>query len=188
MSLKPPMDPNTQRGTSRRALIGAAGVALAAGAGLAWWQQTSRRGEGSEVGDGLADFWQTSMPKPGGGELAMATFRPTGLVLNFWASWCAPCVREFPELDRFHQSAKSRGWRVLGLAADTMPAVSGFLAKHPVSFDIVVSSIEGLNWSRRLGNDVGGLPFTVIFNPGGAVRSTIRGETSYDKLMQATGL
>ncbi len=185
MSPTPSLDTNTQRGTSRRTLLGAAGVALSAGAGLAWWQQTSRRGEGD---DGLADFWRSSMPKPSGDELSMATFRPTGLVLNFWASWCAPCVREFPELDRFHQTAKPRGWRVLGLAADTMPAVSSFLAKHPVSFDIVVSSIDGLNWSRRLGNDVGGLPFTVIFNPGGAVRSTIRGETSYDKLVQAAGL
>jgi thiol-disulfide isomerase/thioredoxin len=180
-----PIDPNSHARSSRRIVLGAAGIALLGGAGLAWWQQTTRRDDGA---DGMADFWQTSMPSPAGGELLMATFRPTGLVLNFWASWCAPCVREFPELDRFHQTAKTRGWRVLGLAADTMPAVSGFLAKHPVSFDIVVSSIEGLNWSRRLGNDVGGLPFTVIFNPGGTVRSTIRGETSYDKLMQATGL
>lgn len=42
--------------------------------------------------------------QPGGGELAMGSLLGNPLVLNFWASWCVPCMREMPELDAFHRT------------------------------------------------------------------------------------
>ena len=87
----------------RRDWIAAGGIgALAAAGGMAW---NLRQGAGpaapSEVpADDPAGLWSRRFEKPSGGELAMADLRGKPLVLNFWATWCPPCVKEMPELDR----------------------------------------------------------------------------------------
>jgi thiol-disulfide isomerase/thioredoxin len=98
----------------------------------------------------------------------MADFRGKPLLLNFWATWCPPCVEEMPLLDTFYQQ-KDRGWQVLGLAVDQAPAVQKFLQRLPVSFPIGMAGLAGVDLSRALGNATGGLPFTVVFSPEGEV-------------------
>jgi len=87
------------------------------------------------------------------------------VVLNFWAPWCPPCVREMPELDRFARSDAGKDVLVIGLAIDEQPAVDRFLAAHPVSFPISTLGYAGLAWARRLSNDPNvALPFTAVFD------------------------
>ena len=87
------------------------------------------------------------------------------VVLNFWAPWCPPCVKEMPEIDRFARSADGKGTLVIGLAIDEQPAVDRFLAAHPVSFPISILGYAGLAWARRLSNDPNvALPFTAVFD------------------------
>jgi len=87
------------------------------------------------------------------------------VVLNFWAPWCPPCVREMPELDRFARSDAGKGALVIGLAIDEQPAVDKFVAAHPVSFPISILGYAGLAWARRLSNDPNvALPFTAVFD------------------------
>ena len=87
------------------------------------------------------------------------------VVLNFWAPWCPPCVREMPEIDRFARSQAGASALVIGLAIDEQPAVDRFLAAHPVSFPISILGYAGLAWARRLGNDPNvALPFTAVFD------------------------
>ena len=87
------------------------------------------------------------------------------VVLNFWAPWCPPCVREMPELDRFARSEAGRDVLVIGLAIDEQPAVDRFVAAHPVSFPISILGYAGLAWARRLSNDPNvALPFTAVFD------------------------
>ncbi len=91
-------------------------------------------------------------------------------------------MREFPQLDAFAKAWAPRGWRVVGLAVDQLPAVQTFLLRQPVSFHIAVAGPEALAWSRALGNDLGGLPFTAVFAPGGMLKTVIRGETTSQQL------
>ena len=87
------------------------------------------------------------------------------VVLNFWAPWCPPCVREMPELDRFARSDAGKNTLVIGLAIDEQPAVDKFVAAHPVSFPISILGYAGLAWARRLSNDPNvALPFTAVFD------------------------
>ena len=87
------------------------------------------------------------------------------VVLNFWAPWCPPCVREMPELDRFSRSEAGKNALVIGLAIDTQVNVDKFVAAHPVSFPISVLGYDGLAWARRLSNDPNvALPFTAVFD------------------------
>ncbi|WP_119152950.1 TlpA disulfide reductase family protein [Caldimonas tepidiphila] len=162
----------------RRAWLaaGVAAAAGAAGAGFAWWQ---RRPSAGAV---PADFWAQRFETPQGDPLAMETLRGRPLVINFWATWCPPCVKELPEIERFYQSRREQGWQVLGLAIDRAEAVRGFLQQTRVSFPVALAGLGGTELSRGLGNSAGALPFTVLLGPDGRVRERRLGQTSFEEL------
>lgn len=166
--------------TTRRGAVITAGVAAAAaavGAGGYWWQ---RRAEAEDTASD--ELWTLDFETPGPNRLAMASLRGKPLVLNFWATWCPPCVREMPALDRFHREHSAKGWQVLGLAADNADAVRKFLAVTPVGFPIALAGFPGIDLSRRLGNLSGGLPFTVLYGRDGQVLKRHIGETQFEQL------
>ena len=115
-------------------------------------------------------LWTMSFEQPGGGSLAMSSMRGRWVLLNFWATWCPPCVEELPMLDAFHRDQAGRGWQVVGLAIDGPTPVRQFLQRQPVSFPVGLAGLDGTDLGRGLGNTAGGLPFTVVFDPAGAVR------------------
>jgi len=89
------------------------------------------------------------------------------LVLNFWATWCPPCLRELPLLDELHHTHADAGLQVVGIAVDQQEDVERFLAGHPVGFPILLGDTDAIVLSRRLGNRLQGLPFTAIFDADG---------------------
>jgi len=105
--------------------------------------------------------------QPAGGRLALQTLRGRPLLLNFWATWCPPCVGELPLLDRFQREHATSGWQVAGVAVDNLRPVTEFLAKHPVGFAIGLAGGGGIELARSLGNSGGGLPFTAVFDRSG---------------------
>jgi len=158
--------------------------AAAAAAGLGWQLSRSPVAVAGALPDEAAlAFWQARFAQTDGTELAMSSFRGQPLVLNFWATWCPPCVKEMPELDRFARQFASQKGKVLGLAVDNPKAVRDFLRKLPVSYAIGLAGFDGTDLSRKLGNATGALPFTVLFDRQGAVRQRKLGETTYDELM-----
>ncbi len=165
---------------SRRGWLLTAAVSASAGLAGAWWRSqqdmTSSRPDAAAT-PGAAAMWQTSFPRPGGGPpLALATLRGRPLVVNFWATWCPPCLREMPALDRFARQFAGQSWQVLGLAVDSEQAVAAYLAKNPVGYPIALAGSEGIDLSRSWGNTQGGLPFTVVLDKIGRVTHTHLGE------------
>jgi thiol-disulfide isomerase/thioredoxin len=146
------------------------------GAGWGLWQW------GHSKQAAPSTFWDLSFNRPEGGRLNMASLRGRPLVLNFWATWCAPCVREMPALDRFQREFSGIGWQVAGIAADNDAPVREFLRRTPVAFPIGLAGFNGIELARMLGNLAGGLPFTVIFDRRGVVARRHAGESRYDDL------
>jgi thiol-disulfide isomerase/thioredoxin len=104
------------------------------------------------------------------------------LLLNFWATWCPPCVAELPMLDRFQREQTSRGWQVIGLAVDNLAPVTDFLARRPVGFGIGLAGVDGIGLARRLGNSGGALPFSVVFDRSGRIAERKLGAIAEDDL------
>lgn len=106
------------------------------------------------------------LPDLAGNELDSRAWGGKVVVLNFWATWCPPCLREIPllaEVQRAHPGAL----QVVGIAIDTREEVARFLAQHPVDYPMLIGGVEAVEMSRRLGNRLQGLPFTVVFDRAG---------------------
>lgn len=175
-------DTPTPTAPRRNWLIGAVGLAALLAGGGAWYARqrvTARAGADSGL---PADFWQRRVERPQGGDLAFADLRGRPLLVNFWASWCPPCVREMPLLDRFAREFGPRGWQVLGLAVDNAAPVQAFLARTPVGFPVAVTGFAGADLSRELGNPSGALPYSVAIDAAGHLRFTRLGEIDWAEL------
>lgn len=168
----------------RRAWILAGAGAAAAAAGVAL--QLRRTGTPAPAPVAPAadptGFWSMAFPTPDGAELKVASLRGQPLLLNFWGTWCPPCIKEMPELDQFARELAPKGWRVLGLAVDNPKAVRDYLAKSPVGYTIALAGFEGTELATRLGNTQSGLPFTVAFDSSGAIRHRKAGATTLEEL------
>ncbi len=160
----------------RRALLvgGVAAAAAVAGAGVALW----RLRPSSAPGDRADALWSLTLNTPAGTELALSSLRGRPLLVNFWATWCPPCVEEMPLLDRFFRENSASGWNVLGLAIDQPSSVRQFLTRTPVSFPIGLAGLEGTELGRSLGNQTGGLPFTVVIDAKGLIRQRKMGQVT----------
>jgi thiol-disulfide isomerase/thioredoxin len=178
--------------TARRTLL-LSGFGLATAAAVAgWaWQRELRRDadeRAAKAAQALAlassgGLWVERFERPGGGELVMDTLRGRPLLVNFWATWCPPCVKEMPEIDRFARAMAPRGQQVVGLAIDSPVPVREFLARTPVGYAIGLAGLTGSELAKRLGNEMGGLPFTALFDRRGALVRRKLGETTEAELL-----
>ena len=164
--------------------LGAAAAAGLAGAGAAWFKHEPQTLTPSQTTAAQDALWELSFDTPDGQPQAMSSFRGKPLLLNFWATWCPPCVEELPLLDAFYREHKSKGWQVLGLAVDQPSAVRKWLQAKPLSFAVGMAGLDGTELSKSLGNLAGGLPFTVLFGSSGAVLHRKTGKVSREDLAQ----
>ncbi len=110
------------------------------------------------------------LPGLDGKPLALSQWDGKLVLLNFWASWCAPCVAEMPLLDATQQRLAPRGLQVVGIAADEEAPTRDFLVRHPVAYPILLDAPgAGTDLSLRYGNDRSVLPYSVLVGRDGRV-------------------
>jgi thiol-disulfide isomerase/thioredoxin len=167
--------------------VGVAAAAALAGAAVAYWQdQKLATSEPSApqkpVSGDLTDLWQMQFDTPAGSKLAMQSLKGKPLLINFWATWCPPCVEELPLIERFYNENKAKSVQIVGLAADKPEAVRAFLQKLPLTFPIGITDLSGIALSKSWGNLAGGLPFSVMLAADGRVMQRKMGKLSEDDL------
>lgn len=95
---------------------------------------SSRRPEPVKSGDAAPDF---TLPTLEGPRISLSDYRPRVVVVNFWATWCPPCVEETPSLKRFAEAMQSEGVKVIGVSVDQdEAALRKFVAEGQLSFPI----------------------------------------------------
>jgi thiol-disulfide isomerase/thioredoxin len=160
---------------SRRTVISAAAVTgAAAGLGWHWWKDRVNKtaevaGQAPSDSASSVEFWSQTLQSLDGLPMPMAHFRGKPLIVNFWATWCAPCVEELPLLNSFYQQNSSKGIQLLGIAVDKVENVKPFLGRIPLQFPVALAGFGGIQASKNLGNLGGGLPFTVVWNKAGEI-------------------
>jgi peroxiredoxin len=133
------------------------------------------QGYGLKAGDPAPAL---ALPSRGGGTVDRASFRGRLVLVNFWATWCPPCVAEMPALERLHKTLAPEGLVVLGVSVDEdEKALESFLAKSQVSFPIL----------RDPGGNVAsgsfrttGYPETFVIDAAGVVKETYVGPADWD--------
>jgi thiol-disulfide isomerase/thioredoxin len=139
----------------------------------------SRPSSESMVGKRRPDF---TLSDSHGKRVSASDFAGKILLLNFWATWCKPCVEEMPMLSDFQQEHAETGLRVVGIALDDPENASEFARELAVGYPILVGLTDVMLVGREYGNRAGMLPYSVLVDAGGTIRWTRLGVLSKDEL------
>jgi thiol-disulfide isomerase/thioredoxin len=123
-----------------------------------------------------------ALPGLDGSERRSAEWAGKVLVVNFWATWCPPCLREIPAFTQLQASYGERGVQFVGIAIDDADEVRDFAARQPLNYPILLGGLKGDALSRQLGIRMGSLPYTVVFDAKGEMRARRLGEYKRDDL------
>jgi len=114
-------------------------------------------------------LWQLRYPDSQGRLQSLSQWRGKPLVLNFWASWCAPCREEMPDFAALRAQYQPKGVEFVGLAVDNPTNVAQFLRHQPVNYPILIGEGAASNLARQLGNPSGALPYTIVLDRDGRI-------------------
>jgi peroxiredoxin len=156
-------------------IIGLAIVAAAAGGWLQHRNPLAHVPAGvqvTNVGDLRPDL---ALDDLDGKEHRLSEFHGKRVLINFWASWCAPCLSEMPALQAAQHKFGDQGAIVLGIAMDEPARVHAFLAGHPVDYPILIGQMDSPSTSLRFGDIDKVLPFSVLLDERGRVLAVHRG-------------
>jgi len=113
---------------------------------------------------------------------SLAQWKGKPLLVNFWAPWCGPCVKEMPELSALAGELKAKNVNVVGIGIDTPTNIAEFTGKYKIAYPIYIGGMDATDLSRQLGNPNGGLPYTVLIGADGKVLKTYLGTLKFDEL------
>lgn len=117
---------------------------------------------------------------PAGKPHALSQWKGQLLIVNFWATWCAPCVDEMPELSTLASGQDK--FKVIGIGIDSPSNIAQFASKYKISYPLYTAGMNGTDMARELGNKAGGLPYTVIIGRDGQVKKTYLGKLKFPQL------
>ena len=120
--------------------------------------------------------------KPNGDPVILESFSESLTLVNFWATWCAPCREEIPELNEFAHTNKDV--KTIAIAIDDLESVNKFTKKIPINYSSFIAENEGVELSQSLGNDRGILPFSVIISPDKKIEKIFYGKLELNQLNQ----
>lgn len=149
----------------------ALGLALCAALAGGYFGMRSPRAPAASDATSSVLFAQT-LPDATGAQHVLAQYRGKIMVVNFWATWCAPCVEEIPELSRLQSEFSARNVQFVGIGIDNVTNVAEFEKKIHATYPLLVAGANGSELVRLFGDTQGALPYTLVLDAAGSVRAT----------------
>lgn len=157
-------------------IVGALFVAIGAYIGVR--QLTPEPAKATAVTELMAQ----SLPDATGQMQRLDQWQGKILVVNFWATWCAPCVKEMPELAALQTEMAAKQIQILGVGIDSAANIGEFAHKYQITYPLIVAGMGGAKLTRAFGNQAGGLPYTVIIGRKGELLKTYIGQLDIAEL------
>jgi len=136
----------------------------------------------SPAPDSAVALFSQALPDSKGQVQSLAQWKNKPLLINFWAPWCPPCVQEMPELSKLQIELTPKNIQILGIGIDSAAKIQAFSAQYPVTYPLYVAGIQGITLSEQLGNQTGGLPYTILVDAAGHIKKTYSGRLEFDRL------
>tara|TARA_B110000003_G_scaffold183020_1_gene182046 strand:- start:46 stop:573 length:528 start_codon:yes stop_codon:yes gene_type:complete len=127
-------------------------------------------------------LFNTSLPDNYENIVSLSDYKKKWILINFWATWCEPCREEIPELNEFYENNKNI--TLIGIAIDEPELVRKYTKIVPIHYTSLISDMSGVSLSKSLGNDRGVLPFSVLIDPSGEIKSTFTGKLTSNDLTE----
>ncbi len=161
--------------------IGVAAVAAAIGVALHW---ATRQDPVAAIPAASAApaLLAAKLPDLDAKPQPLEQWRGKVLIVNFWATWCAPCRDEIPELIKFQREYGAKGVQIVGIAIDQADKVRPYAANMKMNYPVLIGDADGVELAQRAGNALGGLPFTVVLDRSGNAAHSHLGSVTADKL------
>ena len=123
----------------------------------------------------VAALMASTLPDAKNQSHALTEWQGKTLLVNFWATWCPPCVAEMPELDALQTEMAAKNLQIIGIGIDSPSNIQEFASKYKISYPLLIAGMNGTELARQFGNAGGGLPFTVLISPNGEIKKTYLG-------------
>lgn len=120
--------------------------------------------------DAAARLLTATLNDPQGFPQSLAQWKGRPLLINFWASWCAPCLEEMPQLDAVAREQGPNGVQILGIALDRADNVRTFAREHPAHYPLLIADERIREQLPTLGNAAQGIPFSILIDAAGHVQ------------------
>lgn len=120
-------------------------------------------------------FFSQSLPDINDKNEKMSNWHGKLLLVNFWATWCAPCVEEMPELSALQDEQSFKNLQIIGIGIDSPSNIREFAAQHKIGYPLYLAGMSGIELAKQMGNQHGGLPFTLLIGVDGKVKKTYIG-------------
>lgn len=168
---------------NRRFLLVAIAAACAgAGAGAGAYFRSKKFEPSKPKDNAVAQLMALTLNDSQGKAQKLSQWNGKFIVVNFWATWCGPCIQEMPELVTLQNDFAKDNVQLLGLGIDSPSNITEFAQKHQITYPLFSAGMEGTELSQQMGNKAGGLPFTVLISRDGTILQSYAGRLKIDEV------
>jgi peroxiredoxin len=133
--------------------------------------------------ENLNQLPEFSLPDLTGKQRSIKEWQGNVLIINFWATWCPPCLKEMPEFEAMQNSYSGKGLQFIGIALDDVEPVKQYIDNHKITYPILLGQDQGVKIAHDLGNIVDTVPFTVIIDKKGVAIKSHMGALTKEELL-----